>query len=316
MADENAPVVAPEGVSDYSESDVSDYSSADEGGAAAGDDGAGCASGGGASGGGAAVETVTPPTFPDVCKSGDVAAQVEGLVRGHYRLLDLVPRAWVDALGIDLVDALLSHVQRGLVESLKSGATVYPPPAHIFACLAMPPEDVRVVILGQNPYHGPGQAHGLAFSDNSGKVAPSLRNICEVIRRNGFKCNEDARTDGLPRGNLSRWVSQGVLLLNASLTVVRGDANSHMDLGWQAFTDEVIAHLARTKPLKAFCLWGSPAQAKKRLIVGGSLKHLVLTTSHPSPLSWTRGFRDCTHFREVNDFLGRHGRPAVDWSIV
>lgn len=283
----------PVGDSEYSESDMSDYSDEEE----------------------VKVEEEKPPTYPWPDGPPSSFDQVEGLVKGRYRLIDLIPKPWLDALGVDHVSSLLTHVQRGLVDSLKRD-TVYPQPSDYFAALAMPPEEVRVVILGQNPYHGPRQAHGLAFSDNSGKMAPSLRNMCEVIRKNGYSCPsaEGERKDGRPRGNLSHWVDQGVLLLNSSLTVIRGNASSHMDIGWQAFTDQIISYLARSKPLKAFCLWGGPAQEKKRLI-SGSQKHLILTTSHPSPLSWTRGFRDCTHFREVNDFLEGHGRSHVDWNI-
>jgi uracil-DNA glycosylase len=244
--------------------------------------------------------------------------QIESLAGGDYRLLDLVPQQWVDAIGLETLDMLLGRVQPPLVASLKRDV-VYPDPVDYFRVLDTPPSDARVVILGQNPYHGPSQAHGLAFSDASGGFAPSLRNMVTVIRNNGYECDPDRRSDGLAKGNLTPWQDQGVFLLNTGLSVIKGEGSSHMDLGWQEVTDAIISVLASTGPPKVFCLWGKPAQRKSRLIESKAkkarLKHLILMTSHPSPLSFHRGFKDCTHFSETNSFLRSEGFDPIDWNL-
>ncbi len=199
---------------------------------------------------------------------------------------------------------------------------VYPPRERLFAAFEMtPPEKVRVVILGQDPYHegseirdqgsgtAPGwipQANGLAFSVNPGvKLPPSLRNI--------FRELEDdlglVRTDG----DLSDWAEQGVLLLNTVLTVAAGQANSHRDLGWQAFTDEVIAALSALPQPVAFVLWGAQAQ-KKKALTKSVHPRLVLESAHPSPLSAYRGFFGSRPFSTVNRFLAEHGEAEIVWS--
>lgn len=195
-----------------------------------------------------------------------------------------------------------------LRNELRAGKVVFPPPRQIFAALDATPFDaVKVVILGQDPYHGPGQAHGLCFSVQPGvPVPPSLRNMYAELQRDlGFVP---------PRhGCLTRWAEQGVLLLNAVLTVEQGLAGSHQGKGWEGFTDSVIEALNREREHLVFMLWGSYAQAKGRLI--DRRRHLVLTAPHPSPLSAHRGFIGCGHFSKANAYLVEHGMAPVDWTL-
>ena len=186
--------------------------------------------------------------------------------------------------------------------------TVYPERENIFHALDLTPlQSVKAVILGQDPYHEPGQAHGLAFSVPEGiDVPPSLKNIFEEIRSEYDCCTPKS-------GNLEQWAKQGVLLLNTVLTVRAHEANSHAGHGWEIFTDVVLEQLGQQKQPIVFMLWGNPAQKKERLIRGAG--HLILKTSHPSPLSVYRGFRGCGHFRACNDFLIRHGFEPIDWTL-
>lgn len=190
---------------------------------------------------------------------------------------------------------------------LRAGKTIYPPPKQIFSALdATPFENVKVVILGQDPYHGPGQAHGLCFSVQPGvPIPPSLRNMYLEIQNDlGIP---------MPRhGHLTRWAEQGVLLLNAVLTVEQGLAGSHQGKGWEGFTDAVIDHLNREREGLVFMLWGSYAQAKGRLI--DARRHLVLKAPHPSPLSAHRGFLGCRHFSIANAYLEERGQTPIDWT--
>ena len=186
---------------------------------------------------------------------------------------------------------------------------VYPERENIFHALDMTPlHKVKAVILGQDPYHEPGQAHGLAFSVPDGiDVPPSLKNIFEEIRSE-YDC-------GTPKsGNLEEWAKQGVLLLNTVLTVRAHEANSHAGHGWEIFTDTVLDLLGRQERPVVFMLWGNPAQKKERLIRGS--RHLILKTSHPSPLSVYRGFRGCGHFKACNDFLVNNGIEPIDWTLA
>jgi uracil-DNA glycosylase len=191
---------------------------------------------------------------------------------------------------------------------LRAGKAIYPPPKRIFAALdATPFEAVKVVILGQDPYHGPGQAHGLCFSVLPGvPVPPSLENIFKEIER-------DLRIPRPDHGCLIPWARQGVLLLNAVLTVERGMAGSHQGKGWEGFTDAVVDHLNRERENLVFLLWGSYAQAKGKLI--DTRRHLVLKAPHPSPLSAHRGFIGCGHFSRTNAWLREHGLPEIDWRL-
>ena len=191
---------------------------------------------------------------------------------------------------------------------LRAGKAIYPPPKRIFAALdATPFEAVKVVVLGQDPYHGPGQAHGLCFSVLPGvPVPPSLENIFKEIER-------DLRIPRPDHGCLISWARQGVLLLNAVLTVERGMAGSHQGKGWEGFTDAVVDHLNCERENLVFLLWGSYAQAKGKLI--DTRRHLVLKAPHPSPLSAHRGFIGCGHFSRTNAWLCEHGLPEIDWRL-
>ncbi len=189
-----------------------------------------------------------------------------------------------------------------------AGKIIHPPASQIFAALDTTPfERVKVVILGQDPYHGPGQAHGLCFSVAPGvAVPPSLLNIFKEI----------SRDLGLPRpahGCLTTWAQQGVLLLNTVLTVEQGLAASHQGKGWEILTDACIGALNLEREGLVFLLWGSHAQAKSRLIDGR--RHLILKAPHPSPLSAHRGFLGCRHFSIANQYLVQSGRSPIDWSL-
>ena len=182
----------------------------------------------------------------------------------------------------------------------------YPPGREIFNAFNLCPFDkVKVVIIGQDPYHGPGQAEGLCFSVKEGvKMPPSLVNI--------FREVQDDTGSPLPaNGSLRRWAEQGVMLLNATLTVAAGRAGSHQGRGWETFTDAVVRRLAEARENLVFLLWGSYAQRKGAVI--DRSRHLVLTSAHPSPLSATRGFFGCNHFRSANDYLASHGMPPIRW---
>lgn len=185
-------------------------------------------------------------------------------------------------------------------------ATVYPPGNRIFAAFnACPWDDVRVVILGQDPYHGPGQANGLCFSVAPGvPMPPSLVNIFKEV-------SDDTGAPWPSDGNLERWARQGVLLLNSTLTVDAGMAGSHRGRGWETFTDAVIARLSAERSGLVFILWGSYAISKGALI--DHTRHLVLTSPHPSPLSAYRGFFGNHHFSRANDYLLAHGNKPILW---
>lgn len=197
-----------------------------------------------------------------------------------------------------------------LVAFVKSEYTqhrVFPAGKHIFRAFDdCPFESTRVVILGQDPYHGPGQAHGLCFSvPQEVAFPPSLINIFKEIR-------DDLHTPQPTDGDLSRWAKQGVLLLNATLTVRAHQAGSHQGKGWELFTDAAIHRLAEKKSNLVFMLWGSYAQKKGDFI--DPERHLVLKAPHPSPLSAHRGFLGCRHFSKANEYLSAHGLTPIDWS--
>ena len=197
---------------------------------------------------------------------------------------------------------------REFLKSEYSTKTIYPSMYDIFNALKYTDyEDVKVVILGQDPYHEPGQAHGLSFSVKPGvPQPPSLVNIFKEIK-------EDLGIDPPNHGYLESWANEGVLLLNAVLTVRRAQANSHQGKGWEIFTDTVIKKLnERDKPM-VFMLWGANARSKKAFITNPA--HLVLEAPHPSPLSAYRGFFGCRHFSRANDFLIENGQEPVNWEI-
>ena len=199
--------------------------------------------------------------------------------------------------------ALMQHVD----EAYRTG-TVYPPRQELFAAFRLtPPERVRVVILGQDPYHEPGQANGLSFSVAPGvRLPPSLRNIFEELRTD---CGVAPRASG----DLTPWAEQGVFLLNSSLSVQAGAAGSHRSFGWQTFTDAVVAALAKLPQPVAFILWGAHAQKKAVIAQSSSYPRLVLQSPHPSPLSAYRGFFGSRPFSAVNEFLVQHGEAPVRW---
>ena len=195
-----------------------------------------------------------------------------------------------------------------LRDELRHGKVIYPAPKRIFAALdATPFERVKVVILGQDPYHGPGQAHGLCFSVLPGvPPPPSLQNIFAEITR-------DLALPRPSHGCLLPWAEQGVLLLNSTLTVEQGLAGSHQGKGWEGFTDAVVDQLNRARDGLVFMLWGSYAQAKGKLI--DMRRHRVLKAPHPSPLSAHRGFIGCGHFSAANAWLREHAEAEIDWSL-
>lgn len=194
------------------------------------------------------------------------------------------------------------------IAALRTTASIYPPQGHIFRALELTPfDEVRVVLLGQDPYHGEGQAHGLAFSvPDSSKVPPSLRNIFKEITSDIY--GDTAQTFS---SDLSRWAKQGVLLLNAALTVEAGRAGSHRKMGWHALTDQIVAALNNQRRHLVFLLWGAHAQSKGALV--DSQHHLVLKSAHPSPLSSYRGFFGCRHFSQTNAYLEEHGQAPINW---
>jgi uracil-DNA glycosylase len=215
-------------------------------------------------------------------------------------------RALVEAFATSPVGIALAAYLR---ERSAAGAAIYPPqPLHALALT--PFESVRVVILGQDPYHGAGQAHGLAFSVPDGvPLPPSLRNILAEL-------STDCGCARPASGNLQRWAAQGVLLLNTVLTVENGKPASHARRGWEALTDALIATLAGDAVPKVFMLWGAHAQAKRSRIEAGSGRHLMLSANHPSPLSARRPpqpFLGCRHFSQANAFLAARGRGLIDW---
>ena len=214
---------------------------------------------------------------------------------------------WKHALASELSSDYMAQLRTFLLAEKQQGKVVYPPGPQIFNAFEHTPFDqVKVVILGQDPYHGPGQAHGLCFSVPEGvPPPPSLINIFKEISR-------DFGTPMSRNGNLAHWADQGVLLLNATLTVVQGQAGAHQGKGWERFTDAVIDRLNRERDGLVFLLWGSYAQKKGALI--DRQRHRVLTAPHPSPLSAHRGFIGCGHFSQANEYLARHGKQPVDWS--
>jgi uracil-DNA glycosylase len=216
--------------------------------------------------------------------------------------------SWKSRVGDYLARPEMQALAKFLREEKARGKRIYPPGPQIFAALdATPFEQVKVVILGQDPYHGPGQAHGLCFSVPPGvDVPPSLVNIFKEIERDL----------GLARprnGCLLPWAQQGVLLLNSVLTVEAGQAGSHQGKGWEGFTDHIVETLDRERDGLVFLLWGSYAQAKGRII--DARRHCVLRAPHPSPLSAHRGFIGCGHFGAANRWLAGRGLPAIDWSL-
>lgn len=216
--------------------------------------------------------------------------------------------SWKEQLADAFDQPYFRQLKQFLIAEKRAKKVIYPAGKNIFNAFALTPWDkVKIVILGQDPYHGLGQAHGLAFSVQEGiATPPSLQNIYKEL----------AADLGLPipkQGNLSAWAKQGVLLLNTVLTVEAGQAHSHRGQGWEFFTDHIIQILSERKSGLVFVLWGSPAQQKERLI--DAKKHLILKSVHPSPLSAHRGFLGCRHFSKINQYLEQQGKAAIDWQL-
>jgi uracil-DNA glycosylase len=216
--------------------------------------------------------------------------------------------SWKEALHDEFSQVYFQNIVAFLKQAKREGRTIYPPGSLIFNAFNQTPfSAVKVVILGQDPYHNPGQAMGLSFSVPKGvRLPPSLRNIYKEI--------EDSL--GIPaakHGDLTHWAVQGVLLLNAMLTVERNQPGSHQKIGWQNFTDAAIRALSEQREHLVFMLWGNFARKKKVLIDTG--QHLVLESPHPSPFSADRGFFGNNHFKRANEYLKAHGQEPIDWSV-
>lgn len=215
---------------------------------------------------------------------------------------------WKELLKDEFSKPYFQQIVLHLKTERTQGKTIYPPGPFIFNAFDTTPIDkVKVVILGQDPYHGPGQAHGLCFSVQKGIAPPpSLVNIFKEL-------NDDIGITIPNHGNLTQWAQQGVFLLNASLTVRAGEPMSHAKIGWATFTDTVIKKISEQKQHVVFLLWGKFAQDKKVLI--DETKHLVLKAAHPSPLSAHNGFMGCKHFSKANAWLMSKGIDPVDWQL-
>lgn len=216
---------------------------------------------------------------------------------------------WIEFFEQEKKKEYFPKITQFLEKEKVDGQTVYPPHEDILSAFNYTPFDkVKVVILGQDPYHGPNQAHGLAFSVNKGvKVPPSLVNIYKELK------TDIAGFERPSHGYLADWAEQGVMLLNNVLTVRKSEAHSHAGIGWETFTDNAIECLNRHKEGLVFLLWGSPAQKKGANI--DVTKHTVLKSVHPSPLSAYRGFLGCGHFSKTNEILRKQGQTEINWNI-
>ena len=216
--------------------------------------------------------------------------------------------SWLNVLGGEFDQPYMKQLREFLVQQKGAGRVIYPPSSQWFSAFNSTPFDqVRVVILGQDPYHGPNQAHGLCFSVMPGvKVPPSLMNIYKELQ-------DDLAVQPPAHGCLTSWAEQGVLLLNATLTVEQANAGAHQGKGWERFTDQAIRALNDQRDGIVFLLWGSYAQKKGAFI--DQSRHLVLKSVHPSPLSAYRGFLGCKHFSTANNYLQQRGQLAIDWQL-
>lgn len=220
---------------------------------------------------------------------------------------NLQEKSWITNLGDELVQPYFKILELKLSQEYAT-KTIYPPKEQIFSAFNLTPfEKVKVVIIGQDPYHGPNQAHGLCFSVQPGiKNPPSLANIYKEIE-------SDLNIKMPPHGHLKAWAEQGVLMLNSILTVEAGKPMSHKNLGWEKFTDHVINLINEKKENVVFMLWGSPAHAKAKNV--DPKKHYILKSVHPSPLSSYRGFFGCKHFSQCNDYLISKGIEPINWQL-
>jgi uracil-DNA glycosylase len=219
--------------------------------------------------------------------------------------------SWLDRLKLEFEKSYMAELEAFLASEISSGAVIYPPFELIFNAFCQTPfEEVKVVIIGQDPYHGPGQAHGLSFSVPKGVATPpSLQNIFKELK-------DDLKIPPPSHGCLIDWAKQGVLLLNATLTVRADEPKSHYGKGWEVFTDRVVQLLCARKDPLVFLLWGKSALEKFQHIEScAATPHLALTAPHPSPLSAHSGFFGCRHFSKTNQFLQSKGQEPIDWKI-
>ena len=220
-----------------------------------------------------------------------------------------MPNSWTEVLRAEQAQPYFQDLQTRIAMARAQGAIIYPPADKVFEALRLTPfEQVKVVILGQDPYHGAAQAHGLAFSVPIGTaVPPSLANIYKELATDidGFQIPQ--------HGHLQHWAEQGVLLLNTVLTVPEALAHAHASWGWETYTDAIIRELSTQRSGLVFMLWGKHAQKKGQVI--DRSRHLVLEAPHPSPLSVYRGFYGCRHFSLANAYLTQHGQPAINWQV-
>lgn len=220
-----------------------------------------------------------------------------------------VQSSWTQVIGVEKEQPYFQKIMEFVQQERDSGKVVYPPQNEVFNAFKLTEfDDVKVVILGQDPYHGPNQAHGLCFSVLPGiKTPPSLVNIYKELQT-------DIEGFSIPQhGFLENWAKQGVLLLNTVLTVEGGKAHSHAKCGWETFTDKVVAAINEQKQGVVFLLWGAHAQKKGAMI--DTSKHHVLKAPHPSPLSAHRGFLGCRHFSQTNTLLQQQGLPSINWQV-
>ena len=220
-----------------------------------------------------------------------------------------MPKSWTEVLRAEQAQPYFQDLQTRIAAARAQGERIYPPADEVLKALRLTPfEQVKVVILGQDPYHGAGQAHGLAFSVPIGTaVPPSLANIYKELATDidGFQIPQ--------HGHLQDWAEQGVLLLNTVLTVPEGQAHAHASWGWETFTDAIISQLAQQRQGLVFMLWGKHAQKKGAML--DRSRHLVLEAPHPSPLSVYRGFYGCRHFSQANAYLHNQGLSAINWQV-
>jgi uracil-DNA glycosylase len=216
--------------------------------------------------------------------------------------------SWKSALAAEFENPYMQTLKAFLTAQKASGKRIFPKGSEYFRALNLTPlADVKVVILGQDPYHGPGQAHGLCFSVRPGvRIPPSLVNIYKEMQA-------DLGIPPARHGFLEHWAEQGVLLLNSVLTVEEAQAASHQGKGWETFTDAVIRRVNEECEAVVFMLWGAYAQRKAAFV--NTSRHLVLKAAHPSPLSAHNGFLGCRHFSQANAYLMSHGRPPIDWQL-
>lgn len=220
--------------------------------------------------------------------------------------------SWHAELKDEIAQPYVEELKAFLQEEKNRGAVIYPPESLVFHAFShVPYSQVKVVVMGQDPYHGSGQAHGLSFSVPEGvRSPPSLKNIFKELE-------QDLGVSAPSHGCLTDWAKQGVLLLNATLTVRDGEPKSHYGKGWERFTDAVVARLLQRKDPIVFVLWGRSAKEKYQSISGqGGSSHVVLTAAHPSPYSAHEGFFGCRHFSQINEHLRKWGKTPIDWKII